>query len=747
MLYVVKRLKTFAVVLLFGWMFFLHWATHAQISQLPMINIQRLKFWNELKEPNLGNFLPEPSIELKPRLIELNDIPMEFHKEPAYEKVSSIFKLQEEKSFQEAYIAADKLQKSLGKSGLTEWVSYLKADLLYQVQESSNEKRWVLALEDYQDAIRRNPLSPQFARMLYQISLIQLELKFFQDSEETTSRGVREFGKTEFAPYFYLIQAESSFRRGQFAEAMVEFTNLIEAFPRSKASVDAAFRKAYIHFEKSEFQQAYAVYQNLEKFHSDEVEKLRLQKDFEGQKRLLDRIYYAETIFLNGRYDESARIFQDLSNLFPSDPLAPLLLVRLADTYFERGQFKAAESLYQLVIQASGAVSVAKTFAKVQRADLLFLTQDLRAHRENEDLYLTAREEADALGQVELAAFSMERLAAFQIFFKSYVKAQNYLEEIIKAYPKTANNRWVEAEFIKTIEYQIIEYIERGDAMAGLATYLTLSKDRRESLRDPKVFLTLSDAAQSLELYDQASDILTRLVYLEKSTEGRQEALLRLIDLLIVQGETKKAGERLRRFNFAYPKSNFPHLYERLWGDLYTALKNPEKAIDHYERAFALAEAKVNLQFEMRSLYLRIAQHYKSMALPLRAVEAYEKYIALVMASQQGPPSERKITEKDLFLAQTSRFRIADSFFDMKDYIRALEFYRDLSKNVVQEPFASHAKFRMGECYLELGDRKAALEIFKEIKADDPNNLWARAAQSYIKTVEMEVKYGIRIIN
>jgi len=201
--------------------------------------------------------------------------------------------------------------------------------------------------------------------------------------------------------------------------------------------------------------------------------------------------------------------------------------------------------------------------------------------------------------------------------------------------------------------------------MAGLATHLAMSRESRESLRDPKVFLILSDVAQKLELFDQASEILTRLVYLERTADGRQEALLRLIDILIVEGETKKAGERLRRFNFAYPKSKFPHLYERLWGDLYTALKNPEKAIQHYERALSLAESKPELQFEMRDLYLKLAQHLKSTALPLRAVEAYEKYVALVMASQQGPPSERKVTERDLFMAQTSRFRIADSFFDM----------------------------------------------------------------------------------
>lgn len=711
-----------------------------------MIDIERLTFSSRLKKPNLGTFLPPPTIELKPRFLELSDVPMEFHKDVAYDRLTKIFKLQESGAFQEAYVALDKLQKAVGRDGLGEWLAFLRADLLYQVQMVASEKRWALALEDYQDAIRRNPLSNQYARVLYQISLLQLELGFFQDAEETTARGLREYGKTEFAPYYFLIRGEGSFRRAQFAQASLEFGNLIEAFPRSTAAIDAAFRKAFIHFAKSEFDRAYAVYQNLEKYHSEEIEKLRLKKEYEGQDRFLDRVYYAETIFLNGLYDESARLFQDLANLFPQNVLSPLLLARLADTYFERGQFKAADQLYLLVIN-NPTRSIAQSFAMINRADALFLTRDVRAHRENETLYLDARKEAEALGQKELAAFAVERLASYLLFFGSYAKAQLYLEDVIESYNGTSNHKWAEAEYVKTLERQIVEYVERGDPMAGLAIYLAMSKERRESLRDPKVFLILSEAAKKLELYDQASDILTRLVYLEKTADGRQEALLRLVDLLIAQGETKKAGERLRRFNFAYPKTKYPHLYERLWGDLYTALKNPEKAVKHYEAAMEIASAQPALQFEMRELYLKIAQHLKSLALPMRAVEAYERYVALVMASQEGPPSERKVSEKDLFLAQTSRFRIADSFFDMKDFVRALESYRELARTVKQEPFASHARFRMGECLLELGDKKAALDVFKEIKSESQDNLWARAAQSYIKTVEMEVKYGIRIIN
>jgi tetratricopeptide (TPR) repeat protein len=83
----------------------------------------------------------------------------------------------------------------------------------------------------------------------------------------------------------------------------------------------------------------------------------------------------------------------------------------------------------------------------------------------------------------------------------------------------------------------------------------------------------------------------------------------------------------------------------------------------------------------------------------------------------------------------------------MRDYVKALQAYQKVGKTITEEPFHSHALYRIGECYLALNDRKAALAAFAQVESKDPNNLWLRAAQSYIQSVEMEVNNGIRIFN
>lgn len=81
--------------------------------------------------------------------------------------------------------------------------------------------------------------------------------------------------------------------------------------------------------------------------------------------------------------------------------------------------------------------------------------------------------------------------------------------------------------------------------------------------------------------------------------------------------------------------------------------------------------------------------------------------------------------------------------YALHDYPRAIDAYRAVVKEIHEEPFQSHARYRIGECYLALNDRRSALDAFKQVNSEDANNIWVKAAKSYIASVELEVKYGI----
>lgn len=730
------------VVFVFLWMTFLHYAARAST-----VDLGRLKVASELKGMTLADFLPNPSINLEPQFLKKQDLPEDIKTEKEFKRVEELFELAKKSEFQKAYVQADKLTRVVGKGPLREWVDLLKADLLYQAQAQQTDARLTITLDEYTDLLRRYPLQIQVPRLLYQVALVNLELGFYKDSDDMADRGLKQFGKTDYAPYYLLVRGEQSFRSNNYVQSLMELSTLIETFPRSRLAVDAAFRKAFIHFTKGDYEAALKTYENLEKYHSEEIAKLKMKTEANEKDRLVDRSFYAETLFLNGLYADASKLFQDLANLFPSYFASPLLTLRFADTFYLRGRFSAAEELYKTVQDANPNDDQVQALSRIRLADLWFLTKDLRAHRENEKYYDAAYMFALKAKNEELASFALARLASHLLYFKSYPKAQEILKKYMREFKNTRNQKWVETNYIRTLELEVTDYYNREDYTAALATYMVADREQTQNFQDTKVLLKLADAAQKLSLYDKTSQILNRVIYLEKSSEGRQEALLKLVEILILQGDYRKASERLRRFNFAYPTTPLKASYDRLWGDLYSKLKNSAKAIQHYEYALDDAKSSHSLSFELRGIYPQLAEHYEQAGLSIKAIDTYEGFLKIVKSVKDNPLSDRRLTARDEFLSKVARYRIADLYFGMKDYVRALDAYKNVIVDVKEEPFLSHAQYRMGECFLALEDRKSAIAAFKSVKSDDPNNLWLRAASSFVKTVEMEVKYGIKILN
>ncbi|MBN8554424.1 MAG: tetratricopeptide repeat protein [Deltaproteobacteria bacterium] len=731
-------------LMVFAWMLFLQWAAYGASSPF---DSEREKTLNEIKVVNLTAFIPPPDISIHPKYFNLEEVPKELKSEKDYAKLEELFKIAEESKAEAAYVEADKFISQNRKSALVEYFTFFKADMIFEAQKGRSEPKYSLALEEYQDAVRDFPLHQQVPRALYQIGLSQLFSGFYSDVEITMTRAVKDFGSSELAPAYHLLQAEEYFLSKNDVKANGEFTFIIQKYPRSEAAIDAAFRKAFILFRKGEMADAYKVYQELEKFHSEVVENLKLKKDASDSSKFVDRIFYAETVYLNGFYKEAAELYQDLANLFPKHPLAPILLLRLASTYSHRGQVRSAEEMISYVLKKYSSDALVQSLGRMELADLFFVTKDLRAQKQNEKLYQEAYEASVKLDNPAVSSMLLAKLASHYMAFHIYPKAQSTLRQYKDLYQESANQEWVENNYRQTVEIEILDYYSREDYMAALATYLVNDRDKLVNFSDTKVLLKISDAAKRLSLYEKSAQILNRVVYLEKVSEARQEALLKLVDLLILQGEYRKASERLRRFNFAYPTTSLRYLYEMYWGKLYVGLKNNEQSIYHYEKALESVDKNPLGQMEIRHILMDLGELYEKGGNPGKAIEDYERFIRMIKSMSENKLAGFNPTTRDGFLVKMARYRIADLYYGMHDYVKAIESYRTVANEIKEEPLLSHARYRIGECFLALNDRKAAIAAFAELKSDDPKNIWARAAQSFIQSVQMEVKYGIRILN
>lgn len=732
--------------LVFVWMALLHWMAYAA-EVAPTINAERLKRLQELKDVNLSDFVPPPKVTIAPIYMQEKDFSADAKSDPQFKKLEQILKYRQDDEPMRAYKEAERYLSQYRNTAVGEYLMFLKADCLYQSELKKDEPRLQPVLEEYLDATRSYPLHSEIPRALYQIGLLQLELGFYPDVDATITRAIKDFGSREYASDYHLISADQAFRTKNSAKAMSEYSFVIQNYPRSHAAVDSAFRKAFILFRDGDFKGAYQVYSVLEKFHSEEIDALKLEKDVSSTERLVDRVFYAETIFLNGKYTQAAKYFQDLGNLFPTHPVAPFVLFRLADTYMNRGQIKAAEELYRFVLERHQGVPLVEAMGKAKLADLYYLTKDRKAAKFNEKYLRESFEQARKVENDVVASLSLAKLALYYLTFEVYPRAQTTLRQYRTLYRESENQDWVEKRYIETVEMEILDYYQHEEYLAALAVYLSHERERVFNFTDTRALLNLADAAKRLGLIDKSTQILNHVIYLEKSSEGRQEALLRLVDLLIGQGEFKKASERLRRFNFAYPASSLRYLYEMAWGNLYLGMKNPEQAAFHYEKAIQATKGKPSAEYEIRHIHMRLGTIYEELVLTEKAIDSYNRFIKVLREWTDNKLASIRPTSKDEYLLKVARQKIADMHYAMHDYPRAIEGYRAVAETTPDEPFNSNARYRIGECYLALNDRRAAIDAFKKVSSSESDNVWVKAAKSYIASVELEVKYGIRIFN
>lgn len=712
------------------------------------IDDERAALLSELEEVNIGDLIDAPAVNLERFFLSLDQLPSTLKTTDEYERFAKKVSEIKNEKISDLYVSVSNFISPSLNEELAEWLSFFKADLLFQVHEKKEAPQWSFVSDEYEAAIRQFPLSTQIPRALYQLALVKLQSGLYQETAQIISRALNDFPENLYAPNLRFVMGEQFFRSSQLDQALTEFSNLVRRHPRSIAAIEAAFRRAYLLFRQENFELALQTYEDLEKFHSSAFQQLQMKREPSSADRFRDRALYAESLYLNKKYTEASDMFQSLANLFPRHELSGVLWIRFGDTYFHRGRAQGAYEIYRFVKDQKEFSVMARSLATLRMADTNFMLKNVRSQTDNPDLYESAYQLAKEGGQDELASLAILKEALFYRARNVLPKAKHAIERHQREFPVSKNIEWVNQTYTYLVEMEILDHYKAEDYLAALTIYLVKNRNSDLKFGNVEVLLLLSKAARSLRLLGEAEEILNRVIYLESSTEVRQEALLSLVDLLIERNELKKASERLRRFNFAYPKTPLKYLYHQAWANLYAKLDNAEKAVEHFGRAIRLAGDDYQAKLKVRQSFIKKAEFHQKLNEATKAIRSYRDFIELYNEQEEAIKlGTVPFTSKDAFHLKVARYRIADLFFSMKDYVRALQAYQKVKSEVKDEPFSSHAQYRIGECYLALNDRSAALEAFGQVQSENPENLWVRASESYIKSVQMEVENGIRIFN
>ena len=201
--------------------------TLASSTHRDAVKGDRLQWLSEIQEPNLGQLISQPKITIPELVLTRESWPGDLKSQEDFSKVEPLFELVEKEDYDEAYIQAEKASKKLQRSNQGEWVKLLKADLYFKVQGHRGEPQWSMVLEEYQDFMRDFPLHSDNARVLYQIALVQLKMKFLRDCDQTIQRALKEYPNTQLDPYFHLLWGEQAFVGNDDAKANFEFSYII----------------------------------------------------------------------------------------------------------------------------------------------------------------------------------------------------------------------------------------------------------------------------------------------------------------------------------------------------------------------------------------------------------------------------------------------------------------------------------------------------------------------------------------
>ena len=76
--------------------------------------------------------------------------------------------------------------------------------------------------------------------------------------------------------------------------------------------------------------------------------------------------------------------------------------------------------------------------------------------------------------------------------------------------------------------------------------------------------------------------------------------------------------------------------------------------------------------------------------------------------------AKHKGTKAEIF----AKIRVANYYFNKRNFKKSLSYYKELEKNNINEEFKNFAKLCEAQCYLEIGKINDAKSILKELKND-----------------------------
>jgi len=447
----------------------------------------------------------------------------------------------------------------------------------------------------------------------------------------------------------------------------------------------------------------------------------------------------AEVLFEQGRYADSARLFEEFTEKYPTHELSVNGLYNLAWGYYYMGEFKKSADNFDKIVKdfpqssyvEDAQLNIGESYSQLKEYD-----KAIEAYSNLVKEYPKSEFVDDALYSIGWAYYSKEEVKPEG--GKGYESASGILKRFLQTYPESSliqDVRYLLATIMGKIgkheeEIKILEEIVKdkdslianrahfniGEALLERGSYESAIEFYRKVRSREKV---LKDISARLEvLAREKKDILTsgknlsevlrvesRLKELYKKVEGEED----LATLSIYQiGSCYYSLDRFyeariiyREIIQRYPKTEDAKKSSHGVILTYWQQKKLNETRKSYEK-FIQEFGKDNIADNVRSLIGNVLfedKRYKE------ALDEYER------GAQEFPNGRMR---------EFSSYQAANCLFSLEEFEKSAKSYERFIKDFNKSQYVRDVQFRLAYSYYSLKSFKDSLKIYQEIKNEYP---------------------------
>ncbi len=532
---------------------------------------------------------------------------------------------------------------------------------------------------------------------------------------------------------------EDSLDRG-----MQIFSRLIKTYSDTLLTENALYQLGMIHFNKGNFTAAdslFGIYS--EKF---------------PQGRFLPEIYFyrSRIALLQKDYDREFSFLTKLEHRFYFSPWADSARVYLGEFYLRKKAYSKALQFYRAALvedslnvwAASLGIGQKKnSYRKIFLAGLAKAYESLKQYKKAKFYYYKyGREYRDVKDRV----FVFSALARIAEKEKRPSRAVEYLSQLVKTLPSDST-----AEKLGCLYFRLGKY---SDAIEAFKQALILSRSEAKKISlNARIIVSLLRQGK-IPQADVRIQIFSRSF--KKSPQFKEAMAEFALEKGLAYQKDKDFEKALKFFRMVvdkYKKTNYAPQAELEVGRTYLITNKVDKALD----ILTGMVSKYKNDSVLAKVYLNLGDHYFRSHQYDNAVRAFKLAMKDTSASDVVSLAMRylirvydSIRMWDAALALTReyirRFPHADDllqkkvqigtfYMDLKEYSRAVEYFREIKKEADPETEAE-IQYWIGKCYYNMGQfDQAIFEFLKVNYISKPTKLpWAttamyEAGQAYLK--------------